>query len=281
MAKLISDFFCVAQSGSTIDGREIKPSWLLDSAKDYNADFYAARIWFEHIRYFGAMGDVFAVKAEQDEKTGIVRLFNRIIPSPELIELKRNNRALYSSIEISPKLENTGRAYQRGLGVTDSPASFATDRVEFAIKHLEQDTLFTASIEVDDVEFTTERSIFDFMRRGSKNTPEQPQKPDQFTQENDPHTEDDIDMDKAEFNEAFDSKMAELLEAQKAQFTEQFESSLKPLQEKLEQQETQLNEFKEQQQEIIELAKQPGGKKPEGDRDEHTGGSDDEPQFSC
>lgn len=286
MAKLISDFFCVAESGSTIDDREIKPQWLLDAAQDYNADFYAARIWFEHIRYFGAMGDVFAVKAEKDEETGIVRLFNRIIPSTELIELKQRGRLLYSSVEVKDKLKRTGKGYQIGLGVTDSPASFSTDRMEFATKHLEEGALFTAAMEVPDLEFSKQRNIFDFFRKPeeshSKN--QQPNKPEEN------HSQDDIEMNKEEFNSAFDTKMNELLgkqetvfttvlETQRSSFKEEMESAIKPLKEKLEQQETQLNEFKTQQQEIIELAKKPGG--DGDDRDPHTGGDGDDHTFSC
>lgn len=275
MAKLISDFFCVAMSGKTVDGREIKPDWLLEAAKSYNADFYAARIWFEHIRYYGAMGDVFAVKTEQDDK-GIVRMYNRIIPSPELVYLKNNSRALYSSIEVVPKLERTGKAYQIGLGVTDSPASFGTDRLEFAVRHLEPESLFTTELELQGLEFSTQRSLFDFGRfRGRNKTEEQLPEPRETHPES--SVEDD-DMTPEEYKQA----AGEVFQQQKQELAtllaEKLTEATTPLLEKLTAQQQELDALKEKQDKVIELATPIAGNGHQ-DREPHNGGDSEQPKF--
>ena len=279
MAALISDFFCVAMSGKTIDGREISPEWLLQAAKEYNPELYASRIWFEHIRWFGAFGDIVAVKAERAEN-GIVRIYNRISPSPELVNMKRNGQALYSSIEIIPKLERTGKAYQIGLGVTDSPASFGTDRMEFAVRHLEPTSLFTASMEVPDLDFQTERTLFDFGRLfGKRTTPEQ-------NTSTPPTAEPPIvevnDMTPEEYKQA----AGEMFQQQKQELATLLYSKIKeatdPLMQKLTAQEQELKKLKEKQDQVIELATPIAGNNP-SQRPPHSGGDSDKPQkkFTC
>ena len=303
MSKLISDFFCVATSGATIDGREIQSEWLTGAAKAYNADFYAARIWFEHIRYFGAMGDVFAVKAEKGED-GLIRLYNRIVPSPQLVSMKRNGQALYSSIEVAPSLKATGKPYQVGLAVTDSPASFGTDRLEFAIKHLEADSVFSASMEIDDLDFSKERTIFDMARslfaKGSEvdatdatmdeivfhpATPP-PATPDNTFSVANPTPQtpsEDIDMTKDDlkqlFNEVLDEKLAALTAEQKTAFSTQLSEAVNPLKEQLEAQQEHLTELKDKQDEVIELATPPVGSNP--NEPHHAGGDPEIKKFSC
>lgn len=288
MSKLISDFFCVATSGATIDGREILPDWLIESAKAYNADFYAARIWFEHIRYFGAMGDVFAVKAEKGED-GLVRLYNRIIPSAQLINMKKNGQALYSSIEIAPQLKATGKPYQVGLAVTDSPASFGTDRVEFALKHLEANSVFSASMPIEELDFSKDRSIFD-MARSLFGRPD-----DQETEEDSSEIafsepkqkpdipKKDIDMTKEEltqlFNDVLDKKLGELKAEQQEAFATQLSEAVTPLKEQLTAQQENLTELKSKQDEVIELATPPVGSNSH--QKHHAGGDPETKQFSC
>lgn len=272
MAKLISDFFCVAMSGKTIDGREISPEWLLQAAKEYNPELYASRIWFEHIRWFGAFGDVVAVKSEKDE-TGVIRIYNRISPSPELVNMKRNGQALYSSIEIIPKLERTGKAYQIGLGVTDSPASFGTDRMEFAVRHLEPTSLFTASMEVPDLDFQTERTLFDFGRmfrnKHSGGPPDTPPPTDQ------PEV---IDMTLEEYKQA----AGEVFQQQKQElatlFADKLTEATTPLLEKLTAQQQELDALKQKQDKVIELATPIAGNGHQ-DREPHNGGDSEQPKF--
>lgn len=273
MAKLISDFFCVAMSGKTIDGREISPEWLLQAAKEYDPQLYASRIWFEHIRWFGAFGDIVAVKAEKDEN-GIIRIYNRISPSPELVNMKRNGQALYSSIEIIPKLERTGKAYQIGLGVTDSPASFGTDRMEFAVRHLEKDSIFTASMEVPDLDFQTERTLFDFGRLFNK-------KNNLTLPETNPPTEPPTEVNDMT-PEEYKTVRAEIFKAEKAElatlFAEKIEAATKPLIEKLTAQDEELKTLKEKQDKVIELATPIAGHPPR-DREPHGGGDSEKSTF--
>ncbi|WP_287601203.1 GPO family capsid scaffolding protein [Thiothrix sp.] len=282
MAKLISDFFCVAMSGKTIDGRDISPEWLLQAAKEYNPELYASRIWFEHIRYFGAFGDIVAVRAEKADN-GVIKIYNRISPSPELINMKRNGQALYSSIEIIPKLERTGKAYQIGLGVTDSPASFGTDRMEFSAnsqRHLEKDSLFTASMEVPDLDFQTERTLFDFGRFFGKKPPAETKVNE--SNETDPHPPTDPqetdDMTLEELNAALDKKLGEQHDKLKNEFASQLETKLeaatKPLVEKLTAQDDELKSLKEKQDKVIELATPPNGNQHQ-DHPPHGGGDPD------
>lgn len=299
MTKLISDFFCVATSGATIDGREIKPEWLTGSARSYNADFYAARIWFEHMRYFGAMGDVFAVKAEKGDD-GLIRLYNRIIPSARLISMKKNGQALYSSIEVAPQLKATGKPYQVGLAVTDSPASFGTDRLEFAMKHLESDSLFSASMEITDWDFSKERTIFDMARSlfgkhrddedddetavewpAGSALPEKKfsvpdTKPKSIPAEDFAMTNEELTQ---LFNDVLDKKLGELKAEQQEAFAKQLSEAVTPLKEQLTAQQENLTELKSKQDEVIELATPPVGSNPH--QKHHAGGDPETKQFSC
>ncbi len=278
MAKLISDFFCVAMSGKTIDGREISPEWLLQAAKEYNPELYASRIWFEHIRWFGAFGDIVAVKTEKADD-GVIKIYNRISPSPELINMKRNGQALYSSIEIIPKLERTGKAYQIGLGVTDSPASFGTDRMEFSAnsaRHLEKDSLFTASLEVPDLDFQTERTLFDFGRlfgrkpAASDTTETDPPPTDEPPIEVTDMTPEEYKAARAEVFKAEKAEMAELLSQQKKELSELFETKV-----------SELKQFaKSNHDALIEFATPIAGHPPR-DREPHGGGDSDKKKFTC
>lgn len=131
MAKLISDFFCVAVAGPTVDGREIRASWLTDMAEQYNTALYEAFIWYEHYRWGGNFGSIYAVKAEKGED-GLLRLYNRLVPSPELLQLNQAQQKLHTSIEVLTSWRGKNKAYQYGLGITDSPASIGTDRLAFS-----------------------------------------------------------------------------------------------------------------------------------------------------
>lgn len=298
MSKLISDFFCVATSGATIDSREIQPEWLTGSAKAYNADFYAARIWFEHIRYFGAMGDVFAVKAEKGDD-GLIRLYNRIIPSAQLVSMKKNGQALYSSIEVAPVLKATGKPYQVGLAVTDSPASFGTDRLEFS-KALEADSIFSAAMEIEGLEFNKERSFFDMAKAwalgddkaqlladGSTETLSTPETPPaepaiiklSAPDINQTPPKQDIDMNKEDLTALFKEVLEEKLAAQKQAFSEQLTEAVKPLIQKIDAQAVELTELKGKQDEVIVLATPPVGSNP--NENHHAGGDPEIKKFDC
>lgn len=85
--------FRVAVSGSTVDGREIRPDHLRDAAAHYSPDVYGARINVEHYispvpgSEFGAMGDVTALSTEEISEgplAGRTALYAEIAPSERM-----------------------------------------------------------------------------------------------------------------------------------------------------------------------------------------------------
>lgn len=127
----VSDWKRVATSGKTADGRDIDPQDLRDMANAYNPDVYTAMIWFEHIRYMGNFGSVTEVKTE-DQSDGRVALFAKLAPNDRLLQLNKEAQKLFPSIEIQPNFADTGKAYLRGLAVTDEPASLGTAQLHFS-----------------------------------------------------------------------------------------------------------------------------------------------------
>ncbi|MFL6969007.1 GPO family capsid scaffolding protein, partial [Pseudomonas alvandae] len=127
----ISDWKRVATSGKTADGREIDPQDLRDVAAAYDPAVYTAAIWFEHIRYMGNFGTVTEVKAE-DQADGKVALFAKLAPNDRLLQLNKEAQKIFPSVEIQPNFADTGKAYLRGLAVTDEPASLGTASLHFS-----------------------------------------------------------------------------------------------------------------------------------------------------
>lgn len=135
-----SKFFRVAVEGATTDGRKIERNWLLEIAKNYNREKYAARVFIEHIRGynpemgFRCQGDVIAVKTETVEIAGEKKLalFAQIEPTEEFVAWTKKKQKIYSSIEVNPDFAGSGEAYLVGMGCTDSPASLGTEILEFA-----------------------------------------------------------------------------------------------------------------------------------------------------
>ncbi|MDC7675367.1 GPO family capsid scaffolding protein [Asticcacaulis machinosus] len=142
MAK--SKFHRVATEGATADGRKIERKDIEDMAATYNRQTYASRVNMEHFRGltadgpFKAYGDVLALKTEEIEvevggkKEKRLALLAQIDPTEELIAFNKKRQKLYTSIEINPNFAQSGKAYLQGLAVTDSPASLATEMLEFA-----------------------------------------------------------------------------------------------------------------------------------------------------
>lgn len=164
--KFKSKFFCVAVEGATTDGRQIERSWIEDMAATYNPTVYSARIWIEHMRSmlpdspFRAYGDVTALKAEEITVAGEKKLalFAQIEPTNDLVNIvNKLKQKLFTSIEVSPKFADSGKAYLMGLAVTDSPASIGTSMLAFAAQNpeanpladrkLAKDNLFSAAAE--------------------------------------------------------------------------------------------------------------------------------------
>ncbi|MDA8455244.1 GPO family capsid scaffolding protein [Acidovorax sp. GBBC 3334] len=133
-------YFRVAVEGATVDGRTIQRQWLTQAAKNFNAEVRGARVWVEHLRSmwadspFSAQGDVTALKAEEIKDgplAGKMALFAAIKPLPELVELNKRGKKIYTSIEVEPKFADTGEAYVTGIAVTDDPASLGVEVLKF------------------------------------------------------------------------------------------------------------------------------------------------------
>lgn len=155
-------FVKVAQSGKTIDGREIKPEWVDQMAKNYDPAKYGARIWLEHMRgvlpdgAFPAYGDVVSLKAE-DGPDGSRVLLAELAPTPALIEMNTRRQKVFTSIEVDPNFAESGEAYLVGLAVTDTPASLGTELLRFSMQHRKDlksgsdlpDTVISDGLELD------------------------------------------------------------------------------------------------------------------------------------
>jgi hypothetical protein len=127
---LISDWKRIAQSGPTMDGRVIKPEWLVDMAETYDPEVYTAKIWIDHMRY-ASYGSVRELKAEEDDN--VIRLYAKISPSRSLLQMNQVwEEKLHFSIEPTENFAKTGKCYLTGLGMTDSPASLGTDEMRFS-----------------------------------------------------------------------------------------------------------------------------------------------------
>ena len=137
-------WFTVATEGQTTDQRTISREWLEQIAATYNPATFGARIWIEHLRGtlpdspFKAQGDVLAVRT-QEGADGKLQLQAQLDPTPSLVSMTTKERQkIYSSIEVDPDFAGTGKAYLRGLGVTDNPASLGTDVLSFCAQHPEE-----------------------------------------------------------------------------------------------------------------------------------------------
>lgn len=140
-------FFRVAVEGDTTDGRKITRQDIMDCAETFNPQLYGVRVNLEHFRGlipggpFDMLGDVTAVKAEEvDLPVGnatqrVMALFAAINPLESLRALNQKKQKVFSSIEIGQNCRGTGKAYLVGMAVTDSPASFGTQTLEFAAQH--------------------------------------------------------------------------------------------------------------------------------------------------
>jgi len=147
---LTTGWIQVATSGATIDGRTIDAQDLRDMAETYSTATYTAVIRFEHIRYFGNFGTVEALKAE-DLDNGKVGLFAQLRPNARLLELNKEGQALFTSVEITPDYDGSGKAYMNALAVTDEPASLGTERLHFSRRKANPDNYFAAPMSLPDL----------------------------------------------------------------------------------------------------------------------------------
>ncbi|MEH0833301.1 GPO family capsid scaffolding protein [Pectobacterium cacticida] len=132
MSQLMTNWICIATEGETVDKRQMERQWLIDAAELYDPQLYTALIWPEHEKWFGNMGEVLAVKAEQGDD-GLMRLYAQLRPNNYLLQANRDGQMIFCSVELTPdgNWRGTGKHYLEGLGVTDTPASVGTTRLHF------------------------------------------------------------------------------------------------------------------------------------------------------
>lgn len=133
--------FRIGVEGATTDGREIQREWLVQMAASYNPEVYTAQINLEHIKgyspdgTFKRYGNVTGLTAEEITEgplKGKMGLYAEINPSPDLISLIKQWQKQFTSMEVSPKFADTGKAYLVGLAATDDPASLGTEMLAFS-----------------------------------------------------------------------------------------------------------------------------------------------------
>ncbi|EGU39414.1 GPO family capsid scaffolding protein [Vibrio scophthalmi] len=150
-----SDWNIVASEGATVDGRQISAVQIKEMGESYSPALYAALIWPEHSRSHWNVfegnnwGEVPEVKAEK--RAGKLRLLAKITPNELLLSANKKGQKLYTSIELHPDFQGTGRAYLIGLAVTDSPASTGTTRLKFSRQAGETQEIETDSLEQIDL----------------------------------------------------------------------------------------------------------------------------------
>lgn len=133
--------FRIGVEGATTDGREIQREWLEQMAASYKPEVYTALINLEHIKSylpestFNRYGRVTALVAEEIQDgplMGKMALYADVEPTSSLVELVKKGQKLFTSMEVSPKFADTGKAYLVGLAATDDPASLGTEMLTFS-----------------------------------------------------------------------------------------------------------------------------------------------------
>lgn len=156
-ATVSTDWIIVATSGDTADGRFIKKEWLTEMAETYDPEYYSAKIWLDHYRWYGSQGSVLELKtgdATAPELKGEIHLFARLAPTDVLISENRAGRYRHASIEPLENFANTGKTYLGGLGFTDSPASLGTSEALFSKNKPVKRASFFPGAELDPFEFS-------------------------------------------------------------------------------------------------------------------------------
>lgn len=133
--------FRIGVGGATTDGREIQRDWLVEMAASYSPEVYTALINLEHLKSYSSGGEfrrygrVTGLAAEEitdGPLAGKMGLYADIEPTPDLVALTKQWQKIFTSMEISPKFADTGKAYLIGLAATDDPASLGTEMLAFS-----------------------------------------------------------------------------------------------------------------------------------------------------
>lgn len=140
-----SQFFRCFVAGSTIsDGRVITPEMIDQIVETFNTDTYTPRINVEHMRGyspeppFNGYGDVVAVKSQVDDITidGKVEkrkaLYAQVDANDQLVKLAAADQKPFPSVELTPGYAGIDKVGIVGLAFTDSPASIATQKLQFS-----------------------------------------------------------------------------------------------------------------------------------------------------
>lgn len=130
MSTYISPYYCIATSGTTRDGRVIKPEWLTSAAETYDPEEAEALLWYDHSRWYNPGGAVVDCKTKLLDDNR-VQLLARIKPTAALMyEAEQVEVPYLFSVELRPMED--GRYYLDGLAYTHDPASKAVDKMEFS-----------------------------------------------------------------------------------------------------------------------------------------------------
>ncbi|MCK6734347.1 GPO family capsid scaffolding protein [Enterobacter bugandensis] len=133
--------FRIGVEGATTDGREIQREWLEQMAASYNPEVYTALINLEHIKSYlpestfnryGRVAGLVAEEIQDGPLKGKMALYADVEPTSALVELVKKGQKLFTSMEVSPKFADTGKAYLVGLAATDDPASLGTEMLTFS-----------------------------------------------------------------------------------------------------------------------------------------------------
>lgn len=140
-----SKFFRAFVEGNTIsDGRTITAGMIDEIVATFNRETYSPRINVEHIAGyspeppFNGYGDVFAVKAQDDQITIDGKqekrraLYVQVDANDQLLNLAATDQKPYPSVELTPSYAGCGKTGIVGLAFTDNPASIATQRLQFS-----------------------------------------------------------------------------------------------------------------------------------------------------
>lgn len=112
--------FRIGVEGATTDGREIQREWLEQMAASYNPAVYTALINLEHIKSYlpdstfnryGKVTALFAEEITEGPLAGKMALYADVEPTESLVELVKKGQKLFTSMEVSPKFADTGKAY--------------------------------------------------------------------------------------------------------------------------------------------------------------------------
>jgi hypothetical protein len=140
-----SKFFRAFVEGQTISDKRVVTAEMIDQiVETHNVETYSPRINVEHLKGyspeppFNGYGDVFAVRAQTDTITIGGKpeqrraLYMQVDANDQLVALGKANQKPYPSVELTDDYAGTGKVGLIGLAFTDSPASIATQSLQFS-----------------------------------------------------------------------------------------------------------------------------------------------------